>query len=374
MFQLPNIATVVILFRIVLFVLASDAQDHDSDAFRENRSIRRRLQVKNGVTPKAFEPWNREKNPFPCVSEDSPDTQGIFYIKVPKTSSSTMGHITQRIAGREARMRQQNLKLKVCKTYDPEVHNKASELNIGGRNKEKSFAWSVIRHPADRVISHHGMKVSHGKSNTREGTFIQAMRSNTYGPNIELRFLAMKAIPDKLSDDEVNYYVQSVIDEYNFIGIYERLYESLVVLSMLIGVEPTDVLFDFLPSTNSRCGELTRPDWVTDRIDRFLSQGEWYEREKGDFALYDAINRSLDLTIERLGKDKVQAKLDEFLKLIYVGTSFVNNVRNKAGCGIPNLHEKQQPYEDMDRLTWFKMLPEDDKKFVSEVSRRGRRQ
>merc|ERR1712151_307208 len=111
---------------------------------------------------------------------------------------------------------------------------KASELNIGGRDKNKSFVFSVIRHPADRVISHHGMKVSHGQADTTEASFIRSMRKNTYPSNIGLRFLATKEIPDKVTDDEVNYHVQNVIDEYNFIGVYERLYESLVVLSMLI--------------------------------------------------------------------------------------------------------------------------------------------
>ena len=226
----------------------------------------------------------------------------------------------------------------------------------------------MIRHPADRVISHHGMKVRHGQTDTRETSFIQAMRKSTFAPNIELRFLAPKEIPDRLTDEEVNYYVQSVIDECNFIGIYERLYESLVVLSMLIGAQPQDVLFDFLPSTNTRCGELKRPDWVTNRMARFLSQGEWYHRERGDFVLYDAINRSLDMTIEKLGPEKVKAKLDEFLKLIYVGTSYAYNVKHQEGCGIPNSHENKQPYEDMDKLKWFDQLPIEDQEFVKRVT------
>ena len=94
--------------------------------------------------------------------------------------------------------------------------------------------------------------------------------------------------------------------------------------------------------------------------------------ENGDFALHDAVNRSLDLTIEKLGREKVQAKLDEYLKLIYVGTTVSYNVRNKPGCGIPSLHEKQQPFEGMDKLRWFDKLPIEDQKFVNEVCNRSR--
>lgn len=367
MIQIHRLLLLAIATRCVLALADVDAHEYDNDASRENSKS-----TQHGVIPRPFFKWDRQNIPFPCVPNNSPDTEGIFYIKVPKTSSSTLGHITQRIAGREARIRQQNLGINICKTYDPEVHNKASELNIGGRDKKKSFAWSVIRHPADRVISHHGMKATHGQVDLTETSFIRSMRKNSFVPNIELRFLANKEIPDKLTDDEVNFYVQSVIDEFNFIGVYERLYESLVVLSMLIGVETQDVLFDFLPSKNTRCGELKKPDWVTERLERFLSQGEWPKRENGDFALYDAVNRSLDLTIEKLGREKVQAKLDEYLKLIYVGTTFSYNVRNKPGCGIPSLHEKQQPFEDMDKLSWFDELPIEDQKFVKEVCNRSR--
>merc|ERR1712174_146150 len=83
----------------------------------------------------AFEPWNRNENPFPCASKDSPSTEGIFYIKVPKTSSSTLAGITSRIAGREAKRQSKE----VCKTFDPMVHQKSVDLKVGDRNKTKSF-------------------------------------------------------------------------------------------------------------------------------------------------------------------------------------------------------------------------------------------
>merc|ERR1712157_394111 len=95
--------------------------------------------------------------------------------------------------------------------------------------------------------------------------------------------------------------------------------------SMLIGVQPTDVLYDFIPSTYNRC---------------------------------------LDLTIEKLGKNNVQKKLDEYLKLLYIGTSFARDGRNKTGCGIMNLHERLQPYDDIHQLPWFHRLPEEDKEYV----------
>merc|ERR1712157_213790 len=99
-------------------------------------------------------------------------------------------------------------------------------------------------------------------------------------------------IPNKLTDDEILQYVQSVVNEYNFI-----------------------------PSTYNRCGELKRPTWVTPRLKRYLASQEYRNREKADFFLYDVVNRCLDLTIEKLGKNNVQKKLDEYLKLLYIGTS-----------------------------------------------------
>ena len=112
---------------------------------------------------RAFEQWDRSKTPFPCsptietsLELEEENTQGIFYIKVPKTSSSTMAHITNRIAGREAK-RQGLGEGTTCKIHDPMKHIQAYDLNLANRDKLKSFLWSMVRHPSDRAISHFGM-------------------------------------------------------------------------------------------------------------------------------------------------------------------------------------------------------------------------
>ena len=46
---------------------------------------------------------------------------------------------------------------------------------------------------------------------------------------------------------------------------------------------------------------------------------EW---NSGDFLLYNAVNQSLDLTIEKLGRDNVDKKLQEYKKLLDIGTKW----------------------------------------------------
>jgi hypothetical protein len=164
----------------------------------------------------AFEPWNRNEQPFPCTSKDSPTTQGIFYIKVPKTSSSTLAGITNRIAGREAKRQSKE----VCKTYDPMVHQKAMDLRVGDRDKTKSFLWTVVRQPADRLISHYGMKIDHGQVAQSESSFIRHVKTGMFPPNMQLAFLdpneeeLNNGVPEHRSKS-----VQTILNEYNFIGV-----------------------------------------------------------------------------------------------------------------------------------------------------------
>merc|ERR1719410_87273 len=307
----------------------------------------------------AFESWDREKIPFPCVPESNSDNaKGIFYIKVPKASSSTLAHVTKRFAAKEAR-RQGFEEGSFCKTHDPMVHNSAFKLNCANRDKEKSFLWTVIRHPNDRAISHYGMKVSFKEIDTSDDQFVNMLRTNgAFTSDVQLKMLNLKNSKNlKFERTET---IQKVLDEYNFIGIYERLHESLVVLQMLTDFHINDVLFSYKPLKNARCGSTEKPDWLSPNKESYLASEEWKVKNEGDFMLYDAVNKALDMTIEMLGPDKVQKKLQQYNHLLGIGTKLSSEQRGKQGCGVlfPT------PYSDIDDLENFDTLSELPKKFV----------
>merc|ERR1719445_2158747 len=307
----------------------------------------------------AFESWDREKIPFPCVpGSNSDNAKGIFYIKVPKASSSTLAHVTKRFAAKEAR-RQGFEEGSFCKTHDPMVHNSAFKLNCANRDKEKSFLWTVIRHPNDRAISHYGMKVSFKEIDTSDDQFVNMLRTNgAFRSDTQLKMMNLFSNKDvKFEHTET---IQKVLDEYNFIGIYERLHESLVVLQMLTDFHINDVLFSYKPLKNARYGSTEKPDWLSPNKESYLASEEWKVKNEGDFTLYDAVNKALDMTIEMVGPDKVQKKLQQYNHLLGIGTKLSSEQRGKQGCGVlfPT------PYSDIDDLENFDTLSELPKKFV----------
>merc|ERR1711862_715281 len=94
-------------------------------------------------------------------------------------------------------------------------------------------------------------------------------------------FMSTKKLKDyAMNDDEIAYYVQDILDEYNFVGIYERLHESLVVFSMLMDMNINDVIFNYRPIKNARCGSLQEPSWLNDGMRNYLKSAEW-ARTKG---------------------------------------------------------------------------------------------
>jgi len=154
--------------------------------------------------------------------------------------------------------------------------------------------------------------------------------------------------------------LNSTISEYNFIGTYERFEISLVVLSMIVGVSVQDVLFPYL---NSRCGSNEKPSWLTDVMEGYLDSEDWIYHENGDFMLYEAVNRSLDLTIEKLGKETVLKRLKDFRRLIQIGTKAVG----ERGCGIPNLKGRFR-YVNIEELPWFTNVTREDALFVKSLN------
>ena len=337
------------------------------------RSIMNRKLFEN-VPSRAFDVWNRKDVQFCVHPLQSKENEGIYYIKIPKTASSTLAHITERIARRESK----RLRLfgkdgfNRCRTYLPMVHQKAIDLDIKNRNKLQSFTFSMIRKPSDRLISHFAMNVLQGNWDTSETSFFNAIDDKKWNPpDFQLKYLVVDEL--KSTDPNEEDYasaIQTLLDEYNFIGVFERFHESLVVLSMIADIPITDVLYYLAPS---RCGVLDRPSWVTHNIEDYL-ENEFIDEDKGDVLLYEAVDKSLDLTIEKLGMENVKQQLDIFNKLISIGTKHAET-KFLNGCGIPGLkpHKaRDSPYSDMDELPWFKDLNTHDRHFVKEISSKYR--
>ena len=94
--------------------------------------------------------------------------------------------------------------------------------------------------------------------------------------------------------------VQRTIDDMDFIGLVERMDESLVLLSFMLDVPVTDVLYmDAKVSGNymqkdgeSTCRQIGLKRPLFPSTEQFLQSDRWKEIVKLDRMLYDAVNRT----------------------------------------------------------------------------------
>jgi len=363
--ELIAVLIIVAISTSVINIFQSSSQASKLSSFNTDQTQRSSLTLDNNPSIKPFESWDRSKHPFPCVPQDSPETMGLYYIKVPKTSSWSLGQVTNRIAAQEA-LRQGFENGKYCKTHDPLVEHPCIHMNCGARDKTKSFLWTIMRHPNERAISHYGMHIGFGNWTSSENEFMNKLQTNIFfRPNTQLWWMASENIEaPKNKEKDISFYVKDVLEQYNFIGIFERLHESIVVLSMLIGVNVHDVLLKFRPSSVVSGGCLyeanwRQASWLTPNMTLYMKTPQWRKKQQGDFLLYDLVNQKLDATIELLGKEKVKKNLEIFNRLMFIGSD-LSSKAYKKGCGVIF----DTPYSHIDDLKNFKSLPEDDVQFV----------
>jgi hypothetical protein len=104
---------------------------------------------------------------------------------------------------------------------------------------------------------------------------------------------------------------REVLDYYDFVAVTERWTESMAVLKLLLpGVHYSDLVVlrtkgrgSFVPHGQS-CKYIPMVSTISDRIQMYLD-GPFRETNP-DYLLYAAVNRSLDLTIESLGRHRVE--------------------------------------------------------------------
>lgn len=295
---------------------------------------------------------------------------GLYLVKVPKTASSTAAGVTIQIAEGYIRDEEQNQR----KNSQPEENSNNDTIpqhwdvlknatvglddNIQGTNRgsnlrndnninmnqrmectyhiahgsdyvsriEPNFVWTVLRIPSTRALSHYFFENISRKGTvvTPDGTIQYLDRSK----NFQLDYIAKMSGSGKVRHslkstslttalDVVEIIQRDILDTYGFIALTERMDESLVLLKMILGVPLQDVIV--LSSKvrgglddgrfENKCVRIV--EWyTTPKVDTYIQSD--YPLGNYDFFLYAVVNRSLDMTIDMIGRDRFQRELEQY--------------------------------------------------------------
>jgi hypothetical protein len=280
---------------------------------------------------KVYQPWNYSAHPFPCFpGEDkwktpavvrSPSRQGFLFVRNMKTGSSTLGGITIRIARSMARKFPQ-IDTDLCKVrFD---HTPARLLEYGKRDHSKSYLFSFVRDPTKRAVSeffHFG--VSRFKREPTAQNFKDYLLSKWFLNNYFLWDMTFRNFNGTAATwEDKKRTVDEIMADYNFIGITERMDESLVVMKILLNLEFNDILYlsakgngGFDDGAYKGICHFIVPSYVPPAMKEFFAGPVWNNFIDGDTLLYKAAERSLDLTIDAIGKDEVKRHVVEYRRL-----------------------------------------------------------
>lgn len=286
-------------------------------------------------------PWaNSISQPWPEIRTDHPkcipmnrsiwkdipdsgqDVRGLLYIKSHKASSSTAEGINVALAHHLAPVSQMK-----CEHYNR--HAFANERWHARRNRTASLLWTLVRHPRARDVSQvYHFRVSRQGMDPQSPAMLDALQRQK---SVQANYIGIESIPrgsEKRKDLLVRWMQTKIIKAFDFIGVTERMETSLAVMSLLWHIDPSYLVV--LNAKQSKHGSydaggrrkmctklIPPPNPLPDQLSRYLDS-ESYPHDHWDFVLYHAVNASLDLTIEKLGKERVQnqAALIRHLQLL----------------------------------------------------------
>ena len=256
---------------------------------------------------------------------------GLYLNKVHKTGSSTTGGITHNIAANVARRKFGNDNNDNNSTATATCFASASHGNKkwAARVQEPYLLWTVLREPASRILSSYTFfQISRNGEEPTLPHFQQTAEkqkgyqldylAQTYGRYLNNEDLVrtkypVKGTPAKETTElqALSIIQQSVLDEYHFVGVLERMDESLVVMKELFHLEHEDMIV--LSSKTSGGYDDGASDKGCVMIQKTIKTPEMkaylatdFRDYNYDFLLYDIINRTLDATIDALGRDKIE--------------------------------------------------------------------
>ena len=276
-------------------------------------------------------PFPSWRHPFPCFPTEpdwytikrqkQPSKQGFFYFKARKAGSSTVAGVALRIARAKAKqIRLATTAANATHCHTRYGHPAAHRLKYHQRDRLHSFLWSIIREPTKRDVSeffHFG--VSRGAKMSPSRQSFQSYHE--YNPLMHEYYLQFMST-DRAYKMERDDYIQSVakiMSDYDFIGITERMHESLVALQLVLNLTTSDILFLSAKTSGGWDDGLSegqcfyiRPPVVSPQLQQYFQSDDWMQKTQGGNLLYAAVNRSLDLTISSFDQTVFQKQLTKY--------------------------------------------------------------
>mmetsp|Transcript_27441 Transcript_27441/g.63913 ORF Transcript_27441/g.63913 Transcript_27441/m.63913 type:complete len:478 (+) Transcript_27441:58-1491(+) len=258
-------------------------------------------------------PWKKDQRNWQDWCDPQVRETGYWLTKLPKAASSTCAGVTSQIA-------------RSCHTF---YHH---GFKYVGR-REPFFFWTVLRQPYMRTISHYYYLLGpreadarkflcacHGDRHYQLAYVSQLSSGNDTNtrirdeqPKTHLRYNLSEAREQMVQD----LMIQDVLRRYHFIALVERLEESLVVMKRLFGFRYVDLIV--LPSKTSGGYDFRNPCRQLPKSNlsqEIFEQGRRiHEESNWDYFLYAVVNRSLDLTVEMLGRATIHNELEKFRTL-----------------------------------------------------------
>eukprot|EP00039_Didymoeca_costata_P002412 m.60021 g.60021 ORF g.60021 m.60021 type:complete len:384 (+) comp11288_c0_seq2:367-1518(+) len=289
----------------------------------------------------------------------------LVYIKIPKCGSTTVAGIARHVGhsrglqGIMTDFRQEQGALQGCRVFSDHEH--LSELPIKN-DINTALVFSFLREPRSRMLS--SIKEKKGRHNVTiiatEKQLHLCLKADGEGRQ-QQKFLknalTIESNMMSLYVDIVHRLTLSVQNKsfnrhrpIHFIGLLERLNESLVALAMLANLNLTDVLYLNALKVSSEDPRKTLEPHTIERAQKITNSDEFRDINQLDFRLYEWANQSLQLTIDSLQPQfsKTLAQFEHMLSVVQTACPprhYSAKEKRKhcyfqnMGCGYPCLLE-----------------------------------
>eukprot|EP00924_Labyrinthula_sp_SR-Ha-C_P012865 augustus_masked-scaffold_12-processed-gene-1.9-mRNA-1 protein AED:1.00 eAED:1.00 QI:0/0/0/0/1/1/4/0/1037 len=270
----------------------------------------------------------------------------LIYVKLKKTASSTMAGVARGIAARSKlynfkgvhvttkRKRANYNQCKVISNHEPEPYELPEVINKEIR--KNTFLFTFVRNPRKREISEYfHLHVSRGNRVATDQDATAYFQSH-YKAATSTKIMARQYAPCRKTFSQIrsnenhrlgNLCVKRIMEEYDFIGVTERLTESLVVLKSLLGLSFSDIIFIGSSKTNGGYDDLgykIQKTVITPTMEQVLDEKESSFGYFFDQEVWQAANEKLTATITSLGTENIQEEVSEFKRIRHEAEVYCN--------------------------------------------------